>query len=78
MIKGRHREIVMIVENNSWRFGIVVDSVSEVLDILDDQIEPPPQVSRGQEARFVQGLGPGGDQVKILLEAAKLWDEAEV
>jgi chemotaxis signal transduction protein len=77
MIRGTLREIVMIVESNGRRFGLVVDSVSEVVDIADELIEPPPAQCKGQEARFVKGLGHVGDQVKILLNVNELIDSDE-
>jgi len=52
--------------------GLIVDRVSEVLDIPKSEVEPPPKVKRGESSRFIQGMGKVGDRVKILLNAHQL------
>lgn len=48
--------------------GIVVDSVSEVLDIPGEKIEPPSRLLESADARFILGMGKIGSAVKILLD----------
>ena len=56
--------------------SLIVDRVSEVLDIPKTEIEPPPMVRKGESSRFIQGMGKVGDQTKILLNAHHLlYDE---
>ena len=62
--------VVVNVEDSS--VGLVVDTVEEVADIPENQIEPPPNVTGGNKQLFIQGLGKMGDQVKIILNADKL------
>jgi purine-binding chemotaxis protein CheW len=47
--------------------GIIVDHVSEVLDIAQDQIEPPPSFD-SVDTDFIIGIGRIGENVKILLD----------
>ncbi len=61
--------VVICVEEQS--VGLIVDRVSEVLDIPQGDIEPPPGGEIG-EGRFNQGLGKVNGQVKILLNAGQL------
>lgn len=58
--------------------GIIVDEVSEVLNIARDQIEGPPGFGNGtEEADFVTGMGKLEDKVVILLDIdALLGDRA--
>ncbi|MGI6405935.1 MAG: chemotaxis protein CheW [Syntrophaceticus sp.] len=66
--------IVINVEEQS--VGLIVDRVSEVLDIPASEIEPPPKMYKGLKGRFLSGLGKVDDGVKILLNAEKfLFDE---
>lgn len=51
---------------------LVVDSVSEVRDILKSDIEAPPQMKKGESSRFVNGMGKVGEKVKILLNADRV------
>ncbi len=48
--------------------GIVVDHVSEVLDIAGEDIEAAPQFGSSVNTDFILGMGKIGDSVKILLD----------
>ena len=37
--------------------GLMVDAVSEVIDIASDQIEPPPQFGSAVKREFIKGMG---------------------
>ena len=51
---------------------VVVDAVSEVLSISDEDIEPPPRVGFGPDNRSISGLGKVGGDVKLILNAGIL------
>ena len=52
--------------------GIVVDHVSEVLDIAGEDIEGPPQFGSSVNTSFILGMGKIGESVKILLDIDKV------
>lgn len=52
--------------------GIVVDKVSEVLDIAQESIEGAPQFGVHVNTDFILGMGKIGDSVKILLDIDKV------
>lgn len=54
--------------------GIVVDSVSEVLDIQDGQIEDTPSFGTDINTEFILGIGKIKEEVKILLDIDKVLD----
>jgi len=56
----------------------VVDTVREVADIPEKQIEPPPSISEGNRQMFIRGLGKVGEEVKILLNVEKLLHKDDV
>ena len=58
--------------------GIIVDQVSEVLDIAAEHIEPPPQFGGDTMIDFIRGMGKIGGNVKILLDIAKVLSSADV
>ena len=66
------RTCIIVVHLNDVSVGLIVDRVSEVLDIPDSEIEPPPKIRKGSGSRFIQGLGKVDDSVKILLDVHKL------
>ncbi len=66
------RTCIIVINIDEQSVGLIVDRVSEVLDIPKSGIEPPPRVNMGESSRFIQGMGKVGDQVKILLNANQL------
>ena len=74
------RTCIIVININEQPVGLIVDRVLEVLDIPENEIEPPPKMNmkKGKSNRFIQGMGKVGDQVKILLNANRLlYDEEE-
>ncbi|MEJ6008179.1 chemotaxis protein CheW [Paucibacter sp. AS339] len=60
---------VVIVLNVCQRVvGVVVDAVSDVLELTTDQIKPRPEVAAALDARFITGLGKIGERMLILLD----------
>lgn len=66
------RTCIVVICIDEQSVGLIVDRVSEVLDIPNGDIEPPPKGRRGENSRFIQGMGKVGEQVKILLNANQL------
>ena len=66
--------IVVEITQGSRQFqtGIVVDHVSEVLDIDGNDIEESPQFGSSVNTDFILGMGKIGDTVKILLDIDKV------
>ncbi len=62
--------IVVEITQGTRKFqtGIVVDHVSEVLDIAENDIEDAPQFGSSVNTEFIMGMGKIGDTVKILLD----------
>lgn len=58
--------------------GIVVDKVSEVLNIAGDCIEPPPTFGAAVNTNFILGMGKINNTVKILLDIDKVLGGEEV
>ena len=52
--------------------GLVVDQVSEVQDILPEQIEAPPGFGPGVDTSAVSGFGKTGKKVVLLLDIDRL------
>jgi purine-binding chemotaxis protein CheW len=58
--------------------GVLVDAVSEVIEIADEQIEPPPQFGSGVRRDFIQGIGKVASRFVILIEPGKAFDIEEM
>ena len=58
--------------------GLLVDAVSEVIDIAPAQIEPPPNFGSAVRRDFIQGMGKVGARFVILLEPDQAFDVDEM
>lgn len=67
---------IIVVENKTedrtYPTGVIVDKVSEVLDIGAAQIEEAPDLGANTSIDFIQGIGKIGNAVKILLDIDKV------
>lgn len=59
---------IIVLQIESKVFGIMVDSVAEVLRLSDEAIEPPPAIAIGMDANFIRGVGKIGERLLILLK----------
>lgn len=67
--KEYNRETCIIVLTVGRQLmGIVVDAVSEVLDIGEGAISPPPPFGAGVATDFILGMGKVKDKVVLLLD----------
>lgn len=66
------RTCIVVVNVSGTAVGLVVDSVREVVDIPERQIELPPEVAESSSQRYISGLGKIGQDVKILLDVERL------
>ena len=72
--------IVLQIQKNdhSVTMGIIVDEVSEVLDVAEGQIEPTPEFGGDATADFILGVGKVGRKVIMLLDSDRMLAEAAV
>lgn len=76
--EAEHTEQTCIIVVSVGReIGIIVDTVSEVLDISAENIEPPPAMGKSVDASFILGMGKVGDAVTILLDIERVLDSGE-
>ena len=77
-IEYNDRTCIIVININEISVGLIVDSVSEVLSIEDQNIVEPPKLNRGGQSRFVQSIGKVGSDVKLLLDCEKLLSEDDM
>ncbi len=68
---------IVVIEINKMIVGFVVDSVSEVLRIPADTVEPPPPVVAGLDSEYISGVGKLEDRLLILLDLDRLLSREE-
>ncbi len=72
------RTCIIVVHVSEQSVGLVVDKVSEVIDIPEGQIEPPPRVTQVGLQSYVQGMGKIDQNVKILLDVKELLQDEDL
>lgn len=72
------RTCVIVVDIREISVGLIVDSVSEVLTIAEQDIVEPPQINKGFNNRYIKKIGKTGNDVKLLLDCEKLLTENEM
>lgn len=62
----------LLRDDGAITMGVVVDEVSEVIDIKQDSIEAPPDLGDTAGGQFLSGMGKVGEKVVILLDVARV------
>lgn len=72
--------VIVEVEDQGDRhdIGVMVDSVSEVLEIPASEIEPPPSFGARIKTDFIQGMGKTGGRFVILLNISRVLSSDEL
>ena len=58
--------------------GALADAVREVMEIRDDQIEPPPRLGTKLNIEFINGMGKVDEQFMILLNIDQIFSSKEL
>ena len=75
------RIIVMEIkptDGNLITFGAIADSVQEVIDIDDSEIEPPPKFGNNISGKFIYGIGKKGGNFIIILNINQIFSADEI
>ncbi len=66
--------IVVSVSSPAGRrdFGVVVDGVSDVVDVNAAEVKPAPELGQRSATDFIRGLVPVNDRMVVLLDIDKL------
>jgi len=60
--------VVIILNLSSRVLGVVVDSVSDVIQLNDDEIREAPQLHGDLDTRFIRGLATLSERMVILMD----------
>jgi purine-binding chemotaxis protein CheW len=70
--------VVIILNLRSRIVGIVVDSVSDVMELPADSIRPAPEIESVIDNACILGLGSVGDRMLILLDIERLMSSVDM
>jgi len=69
---------IMVMHCNGQDIGMIVDSVTEVLRIQSDSIEPPSSVVTSSDSEYLLGTAKLTDRLVILLDTDRLLSREDV
>jgi len=70
--------VIVVVVVKEKIMGLVVDSVSDVLNIDKNDIQAPPQFGAKMDVSFLSGIGKSGDKLVALLDMDRLLSDGEM
>ena len=72
------RTCVIVVGVSGYSYGLIVDSVSEVLSIPDEEIAPLPGMSATSGNKFVKNIGKTSGGIVLIVDCERLLTADEV
>ncbi len=72
------RTCIIIASIGGKSIGLIVDSVSEVLTIPEEDIAKKPEIYSKDSRGYVNGIGKIGKQVVVLIDCERLLNEEEL
>ena len=76
-IEYDERTCIIVIDIDDMSVGLIVDNVSEVVTIKDEDIVPPPSYKTGFQNKYIKGVGKSKDGVKLVLDSNKLLSNEE-
>jgi purine-binding chemotaxis protein CheW len=70
--------VVIILRIAHRVIGIVVDAVSDVVGLAQDEVKPAPQLGTLVDSSFIAGLATQNDRMVLLLDIEKLLSSGEL
>lgn len=70
--------VVIILNLHNRVVGIVVDSVSDVMELVPEAIRPAPDIESAIDNGCILGLGSVGERMLILLDIEKLMSNVDM
>jgi purine-binding chemotaxis protein CheW len=67
--------VVIVVTIDERLTGLLVDAVKDVLTILEENIQPAPEITRGADSDLIGGIGQFGERMVTLLDIERVLGE---
>lgn len=72
------KHVVIILAVGARTIGLLVDTVSDILDVRADQIKPAPSAESDAEPEYIGGLISLEERMVVLLDVAYLFDRQTI
>lgn len=68
---------IIVVKTQGVEIGVIVDKVSEVIDISENEIEDAPSFGAEISVDYLLGIGKAQDKVRLLLDIDRILSNSE-
>lgn len=77
--EGERNTGIIIIRIDDIEMGIIIDAISKVLSIPEEDVQPPPPVFAGIGQRYIKGVAKIDEMLLIILDLEKLltFDDVE-
>ena len=72
------RTCIVVIEIKEVTIGLIVDCVSEVISIPEENIVAPPQINKSFQNHFIESIAKVGNEVKLILHCDRLVNEEDL
>jgi purine-binding chemotaxis protein CheW len=69
---------IIVINTSSLMMGILVDKVSEVVNVTSGDIEDTPSFGADVETEYLLGVGKTGGRIRLLLDIEKVITASDV
>jgi len=76
-VEDTEETCIIVVQTQGVQFGVVVDRVSEVVDLKDENIEEAPEFGAEIDTDYILGMGKSGTRVRILVDIDRVLSREE-
>lgn len=77
-ITDEKTSVIVVVSIDDKKYGLVVDSVSDVLSITQDNIQENIDIHSGIDSRYITGIAKTSEQMIILVDINKMFRKEEI
>ena len=71
------RTCIIVVDVDDISIGLIVDTVSEVITIEEENVVNPPATAK-LGTRYIKGIGKVGSEVRLILDCTEILNEDEI
>lgn len=68
---------VVLFNLEGTEIGFLVDEANQVIKIDSEDIDPTPDILKGEDKAYIDGVGKVGNEIVIVLDLAKVLNEGE-
>lgn len=80
-MEGRARTVetcIIVVRTGGTELGVIVDKVSEVLNVQASELDPPPAMGAAVDTACLLGVGKSNGKVRLLLDIDRVLSKEEL